>query len=63
MKYFTALRVLNTTEEAAFELNLHQHVKVKFYCEMVFSNYPLDVQVKLWNKYFCLKCIISQSYM
>ena len=63
MKYFTALRVLNTTEEAAFELNLHQHVKVKFYCEMVFSNYPLDEQVKLWNKYFCLKCIILQSYM
>ena len=47
LKFYAALWVQNTTEDIPLRVNLHQQVRVKFYCEMQFLNYPLDVQVWL----------------
>ena len=40
-----ALWVHNTTGNTPLKVNLHQQMRIKFFCEMQFINYPLDVQV------------------
>ena len=40
-----ALWVHNTTGNIPLQLNLHQQMRIKFFCEMQFINYPMDVQV------------------
>ena len=60
-----ALWVHNTTGNTPLKVNLHQQMRIKFFCEMQFINYPLDVQVqyvlgslqneKKWPNFFNLK--------